>query len=987
MELRKPALVGREDELRRIEAATARALRGHGAVVVVTGEPGIGKTRLAEEACDGARRLGARVLRGQAYALEGSLAYGPLREALGSYLHGLERRRQLALTEGLAHLGRLVDGLGLPEPRTFGDPALEKARLFEAVARLIERLAAEAPVVLVLDDLQWADPASVELLHYVARGIARQRVLVLLTLTPGDGATGTELAAFVTSLERSIGVERVELARLAPPDVAALVADALGGEASERLVAQLRERTDGTPLFVQLLLGALADADRLEQVGGLWVARPGAAVSLPPAVRELIARRIERLDDDARRVLETMAMAGPVGLAVLRRAAGLGDAALMSALGRLRRAGLAAEERQGPEIVCRLAHPLIGEVVHDGLGEAGRQWVHASLARAIEGEGSESLEALARHYVGAGTLVEPGRAVDLAVAAGRRALELGAPETAAQQFGSALAIVREGHRIELLPSLLERLGEAWERLGEGGAALAVWEEARREHERAGSVGGVARVHRLSAMAEWDRGRFEVARRHLAEGLAVLAGSEPSDELADLHHTRIVLAARSGDLAEHAAATADLAAVAARLGSPRAAVEAALAAAVLDLQAAPYAEIWDRLTGVLAAAEAAGEPVLAQRAVSALALLANSVGDHREQRRQAETALEIARRLGAPTLELFPRANGVFSALRSGAWDDALAESAAALVLARRLGIPRQVAGALSIRAVVLARRGEVRAARACLDEAGSTYRGGEVADRNIFDVTGYAEVTLHLELGNAARAAELADGLARSPSLPLTALATQVLALLGEAQAGAGKAADALFTAARIADAARSDNPFAAALAHWVEGLARRALGDPQPAAASLASAIAGFEALEMPFEAARARLEWAAATTAMSQPEAARAAQDALHVFERLGARRHADRARALLRELGVRPAPPARRRGRAALSERELEIARLIADGLTNRQIAERLVISPRTVGTHLDRMYERLGLPSRAALARYVVESGAVADGAGGVPQAAR
>lgn len=987
MELRTPALVGREDELRRIEAATARALRGHGAVVLITGEPGIGKTRLAEEACDAARRLGARVLRGQAYALEGALAYGPLREALGSYLHGLERRRQLALTEGLAHLGRLVDGLGLPEARTFGDPALEKARLFEAVARLIERLAAEAPVVLLLDDLQWADPASVELLHYLARGIARQRVLVLLTLTPGDGATGTDVAAFVTSLERSIGVERVELARLAPQEVAALVADALGGEASDSLVAQLRERTDGTPLFVQLLLRALVDADRLEQVGGLWVARPGAAVSLPPAARELIARRIERLDDDARRVLETMAVAGPVGLAVLRRAAGTGDAALMSALGRVRQAGLAGEERQGPEILCRLAHPLIGEVVHDRLGEAGRQWVHATLARAIEDQGSESLEALARHYVGAGTLVEPGRAVDLAVAAGRRALELGAPETAAQQFASALAIVREGHRIELLPSLLERLGEAWDRLGEGAAALAVWEEARREHERAGSVAGVARVHRLSAMAEWDRGRFEVARGHLAAGLAALAGSEPSDELADLHHTRIVLAARSGDRAEHAAATADLATLAARLNSPRAAVTAALASAAVDLQAAPYAETRDRLTSVLVAAEAAGEPVLAQRTMSALALLAAAAGDHREQRRQAEAALEIARRLGAPSLELFPRTNRIFSALRSGAWDDALAESAAALVLARRLGIPRQVAGALSIRAVVLARRGEVRAARACLDEAGATYRGGEVADRNIFDVTGYAEVTLHLELGDAARAAELADGLSRSPSLPLTALATQVLALLGEAEVRAGEAANGLVTAARISEAGGAGNPFAAALAHWVEGLARRALGDPELAAAALNSAVAGFDALEMPFDAARARAEWAATMTTISRSEASRAADEALRVFERLGARRHADRARALLRELGARPAPPARRRGRAALSERELEIARLIADGLTNREIGERLVISPRTVGTHLDRIYHRLGFASRAALARYVVESGAVADGPGGVPQAAR
>jgi DNA-binding NarL/FixJ family response regulator len=138
-----------------------------------------------------------------------------------------------------------------------------------------------------------------------------------------------------------------------------------------------------------------------------------------------------------------------------------------------------------------------------------------------------------------------------------------------------------------------------------------------------------------------------------------------------------------------------------------------------------------------------------------------------------------------------------------------------------------------------------------------------------------------------------------------------------------------------------------------------------------------GFDALEMPFEAARARLDGAALAPAADAAAAVAAAQDSLAVFERLGARRYADRARRLLHELGARP--PAGRRPRprgSRLSSRELEVARLVAEGLRTAEIAERLVLSPRTVTTHLDRIYARLGITSRAALARHVVEAGLLA-----------
>ncbi len=181
--LAQPPLVGRSAEMDRLAAQLSRAARGQGCALFLAGEAGIGKTRLAQEALALARERGFLVLEGSAYALEGGLAYAPILAAFGPFLRRLDSPRQARLVSGLPDLGQLFTDLRLPAPLPLGDPALEKTRLFEAVVRLLERLARKTPVLLFLDDLHWADPASIELLHYLARGIADQAVFVLGTST------------------------------------------------------------------------------------------------------------------------------------------------------------------------------------------------------------------------------------------------------------------------------------------------------------------------------------------------------------------------------------------------------------------------------------------------------------------------------------------------------------------------------------------------------------------------------------------------------------------------------------------------------------------------------------------------------------------------------------------------------------------------------------------------------------------------------------
>jgi DNA-binding CsgD family transcriptional regulator len=198
-------------------------------------------------------------------------------------------------------------------------------------------------------------------------------------------------------------------------------------------------------------------------------------------------------------------------------------------------------------------------------------------------------------------------------------------------------------------------------------------------------------------------------------------------------------------------------------------------------------------------------------------------------------------------------------------------------------------------------------------------------------------------------------------------------ALLAEGQIMVGKPEHALTIVQDFMAQAPPDNVFATALGSRIKGLAQQALGRTTEALVSLGHAGSAFTAVEMPFDAARSRLEWAVLVAANDTTLAVPTLQESLDVFERLGARRYARRTRRLLYKLGTRPRSTFRPHASApTLSPRELEIVQLVAEDLTNAEIAERLIISPRTVTTHLDRIYTRLGINSRTALVRYAIEA---------------
>jgi DNA-binding CsgD family transcriptional regulator len=311
-----------------------------------------------------------------------------------------------------------------------------------------------------------------------------------------------------------------------------------------------------------------------------------------------------------------------------------------------------------------------------------------------------------------------------------------------------------------------------------------------------------------------------------------------------------------------------------------------------------------------------------------------------------------------------------------AGEEACASARTGLDLARRLG-RRGAALALAIQGMLLVHRGDVDEAADRVSDARRLFGRWSGADRHVFALVDLVEGMVALARHDVDRALDIAAGkAAQSPTIPPLALA-----LLGEAQAAAADVAGACDTAARLAGLGPGA-PYPAALAAWVSGLAAGARHDPPRAVDALDrldAAIAGFAHLGMPYEEAVARLDRGPVRSAAGHPidDVAQDVAGALRVLDRLQAKPQADRARALLRELGRRPAPPTRD-GSRRLSAREEEVARLVAQGLSNADVAQRLFISTRTVTTHLQNIYRRLDVPSRAALIRYVLETSPVSDG---------
>jgi class 3 adenylate cyclase len=523
-----PILVGRDAELSELEDALLAALRGDGGVALVAGEAGLGKTRLVRELATVAQRAGAEVLQGGCAEADLVLPYLPFLEAIGNHLMGAELG---PIREGLGpssrDLGRLFPALD-PDSRreeADGDPVQAKLRLFEAIVALLALLARDRGVVLIVEDVHWADPSTRELLDYLPRRLGRSRVLLVMTLRSDELSRRHPLTPIVAGWRRTGVVREVTLRPLEPDRIAAMVRAIFDTpEVSPEFRDLLHDRSDGNPFVLEELLKSAMDRGDIYRDGGEWQRRELAELRLPTTVRESVLGRLEHLGSDELDVVNAAAILGQTfAFPALARVSGREEEAVGRALRTLVQEQLMEEEPASSAF--RFRHALTREAVYDDLLAPTRQVLHGRAADALRGlEGSPTVD-VARHLIAAGRWTD---AVPACLIAAEEAEQRQAYADAIELYERILPHVDDpDHRGELLL----RFGLAVHQTGDPMRAQPLIEEAVAALEGVGDLRSAGRARLRLGRVFWERSRPDQARIEYERGRELLEPFGPSAELA------------------------------------------------------------------------------------------------------------------------------------------------------------------------------------------------------------------------------------------------------------------------------------------------------------------------------------------------------------------------------------------------------------------------------------------------------------------------
>lgn len=965
----RPALplVGRETELDLLRGLVAAAEAGTGRLLFLSGESGVGKTRLIEALREIAEEAGALVFVGRAYPAEGTFPFAVAADALSQLVRAVGPTALTTLTRGREQeLAMILPTLAGGGPAAGGDAADVKARVFWTVEQLLRRVGVKTALILVLENAQWADASSLELMHFLARQLGGARVSAVCTYNPREGDMTQALVAAERSLRKAGLADAHELRPLTPEDVRALVRKLrrMSDGALEPVADRLYTRTLGNPFFVSELLIGAGDASQ-------------SGDALPASVRDAVLARVDALDAPSRLVLDCVAAMGARAVgAVIARATGLSSAAAAACLTGLVQRGLLVESADDAGVRYECHHPIVRATVYEALGLATAQQLHARIADAFESAAPGPTEShaneLAWHYTRAGDAAPAHHAARFLVLAGRQALARHADREAAALLQAALgrSPSESGGTDHDRSSVLDDLARARQRLGEYDAAYALWAEARRD----GAVGAAtrARIERQMGLSAFWSGRPHDAIAHYDAAIAVARGAGETGQVVRTLIARSGALRAIGDVGAARTSVEDALALARTVGDNALLARAHRALLLAYAWTGPARDAREHATRALEFAEASGDRTVAWSAQWAMAVLAGFTGDGDAAGRHADAAESLAAELGSPVLSAWSAEIRVEYAAGVGDWAAGLEMADRAIPVARAVAERTLLPRLLVWKGLILLARDDLAGAQTCFDEAwelaGASLPERPDADLHAVIPAHTGRAALHLARGEYAEAIRVGErGLRLADRHGYRAWAIhRLLPVVCEAALAARDFDRVVGYAARLrTDGALLDHRLARAWADAADALLLRQRDADPRAAEGLLRAAADLETIPFVFHAARLRRN--AAQLLASDGNRERALEElrrAHEMFRSMGAERELRGTREEIRALGGRP-PQRAAPALGGLTGREREIVRLAMDRKTNREIGAALDISPRTVSTHLEHVFKKLGVASRGEL----------------------
>ena len=722
-------LVDRTEEMNVLKEAVYRAVHGEGGLVFIHGEAGIGKTRLVRELGAYARSRGVQVLYGRCPALfrmDGVPPYILWKEVIKDYLEACTPE-QLYRVIGYypAEVAKLVPELGqklrsIPQSLPIS-PEQEQNRLFEAVSQFVTNISRETPLLVVLDDLQWTDPSSLLLLHYLARGVQKTPLLLLGAYRSTDIDDKHPLTPVLAELNRERLPQEIQLKRMSFSDVSEMIKNILEQEdVPEEFCKLVYEKTRGNPFFAEEVVKSLKEEGAIYVEEGRWKFKEVSAIEFPKSVKNIVKARFNKLDDEYQSVLTFASFVGnDFTLEAMCALTGIEENKLLEIMDGLLKAGFIKHTVIRGEDICSFADIIMRDVVYEEVGPFRRKKLHGVVGSALEKIYAKTIDEhlgeLASHFLESG---DKDKALGYFLKAGEKAQRIYANAEVASYFQSALRLLeeREGE-LQQKGRVLESLGDTKKIMGEYEDCMKYWNEALLLWTKLQEKEKTAILHRKIANILWDRmGDAEEAKAHHEACLKILETEPESVEKARLYHDMAYMQWRNGDFVKALASAQKALMLAEKLNTLEVVADACLGLACVLSMSGDYKkgrEYADRGLKTALDNDYLEIAVLAYDRVGSVL----PFEEYEERFEYFEKGLSLAKRVGDISRQSWFLGDLADAYTYMGKLDKAIALGEEALALDRKVGSIAYTPGFLAVLGFAYQLLGEWSKSEQCYDEA------------------------------------------------------------------------------------------------------------------------------------------------------------------------------------------------------------------------------------------------------------------------------